>query len=76
MADVTVEFRDGSSERLFVEDSIGTPQTPIPVAQHDAKFFELTSGVLGADRAAQLREALLALDPRMRAAELAGLCTA
>ncbi len=76
VADVTVEFRDGSSERTFVEDSIGTPQTPIPAAEHDAKFFELTSGVLGDGRAAQLRAALLALDPRMRAAELAALCAA
>jgi len=76
VADVTVQFGDGSSEHSFVEESIGTPENPIPAAQHDAKFLELTSGVLGTNGAARLREALLALDPRMRAAELAALCAA
>ncbi|RZL91571.1 MAG: MmgE/PrpD family protein [Variovorax sp.] len=76
VADLTVEFRDGSSEQMFVEDSIGTLDNPIPAAEHDAKFFELTSGVLGTVQAERLREALFALDPQMRAAELAALCRA
>ena len=47
VADVTVTFRDGTTERRFIEDSRGTPENPMPAAVHDRKFLDLTSMVLG-----------------------------
>src|SRR5690606_18289353 len=38
VADVTVSFRDGSSEHVFLEDPIGTDKNPMPEAEQDAKF--------------------------------------
>ncbi|HSW18979.1 MAG TPA: MmgE/PrpD family protein [Ramlibacter sp.] len=74
VADVTVTFRDGSSERVFVEDPIGTDINPMPQDEQDAKFMELTTDVLGAERARKLLAALRAMDPRMKASELMALC--
>lgn len=74
VADVTVTFRNGASEHVFVEDPIGTDKNPMPEQEQDAKFMELTVDVLGADRAGKLLAALRAMDPRMKAAELMSLC--
>jgi len=76
VADVTVTFRDGSSQHAFVEDPIGTDRNPMPEAEQDAKFLELTADVLGAARAQLLLAALRRMDPKMRAAELMALCAA
>lgn len=74
VADVTVTFRDGSSQQVFVEDPIGTDVNPMPEAEQDAKFMELTADVLGAERAQALLAALRKMDPRMKAAELTAMC--
>lgn len=74
VADVTVGFRDGTSEHTFVAGSFGTPDNPMPEADHDAKFLELTCDVIGTDRARTLLGALKRLDPGMRAAELMAIC--
>ncbi|WP_198972426.1 MmgE/PrpD family protein [Xylophilus sp. ASV27] len=76
VADVTITFKDGSTAHAFVEDPIGTDQNPMPEDEQDAKFMELTADVLGTGRARALLAALRAMDPRMRAAELMGLCAA
>lgn len=74
VADVTVTFRDGASEHVFVEDPIGTQSNPMPEAEQDAKFMELTTHVLGVERARILLDHLRAMDPRMKAADLMALC--
>jgi 2-methylcitrate dehydratase PrpD len=75
VADVTVTFRDGSSQHVFVEDPIGTDKNPMPEPEQDAKFMELTTDVLGAARAQALLAALRKLDPRMKASDLTAMCT-
>ena len=75
VADVTVGFRDGSTQRVFVEDPIGTDRNPMPEAGQDAKFMELTSEVLGTGRAQALRDTLRQMDRRMNASELTAMCT-
>lgn len=76
VADVTVTFRDGSSQHVFVEDPIGTDKNPMPEHEQDAKFMELTTDVLGGERASTLLAMLRAMDPKTKAAELTALCTA
>ena len=75
VADVTVNFKNGTLERVFVEDSLGTIQNPIPELDHDAKFMELTSGVLGSERATALLAALRTLRGSMPVAELTEMLT-
>jgi 2-methylcitrate dehydratase PrpD len=76
VADVTVGFRDGSSEHVFVEDPIGTLANPMSQAEQDAKFMELTTDVLGGERARTLLAALRKMDRNTRAAELMAMCAA
>ncbi|MGY2485571.1 MmgE/PrpD family protein [Cupriavidus sp. CP313] len=73
VADVTVTFRNGTSEHVFVEDPIGSLANPMSEAEQDAKFMELTSGVLGKGRAQTLLATLRKLDPHTRAADLMAL---
>ncbi|MFT4195641.1 MAG: MmgE/PrpD family protein [Ottowia sp.] len=75
VADVTVTFKDGSAEHVFVADPIGTDTNPMPEHEQDTKFMELTADALGRERAGRLLAALRALDPRMQAADLMALCT-
>lgn len=70
VADVTVTFKDGTSEHVFVANPIGTDTNPMPEAEQDAKFMELTTDALGAARAQQLLAALHRMDPGMQAADL------
>lgn len=54
VADVTLGFKDGSSEHVFVEDSTGTMENPMSQERLDAKFHELADDVLGPANAAAL----------------------
>lgn len=74
VADLSVGWRDGRTERVFVEDPIGTDANPMPEAEQDTKFFELTTDVLGPQRARTLLAALRAMDPRTGATDLMTLC--
>lgn len=56
VADIAVTFTDGTTETLFVEDSSGTAENPIPQPELDAKARDLTMGRLGPEQT----EALLA----------------
>lgn len=76
VADVTVSFKDGSTEHVFVEDPIGSLANPMSEAVQDAKFLELTAEVLGSERAKVLLGALRELDPRMKVGDLTALFTA
>lgn len=74
VADVTVGFRDGSSEHVFVEDPIGTDKNPMPEHEQDAKFMELTADTLGTARAQDLLATLRKLNPKMHVADLTAMC--
>lgn len=76
VADLSVEFRDGQVERVMVEDPLGTPGCPLPDNQQDAKFMELTTGVLGERRAGELLRTLREFDTRLRVEDLMAMCTA
>lgn len=54
VADLTLTLSDGTQEHLFVEQPIGSLENPMSEAQQDAKFMELTTEVLGEQRAQAL----------------------
>ncbi|WP_345540633.1 MmgE/PrpD family protein [Variovorax defluvii] len=73
VADVTVRYRDGSSETLFVEHALGMPGRPFTSEQHQAKLEELSFGPLGEARARRLFALIDELDPALPVHELAAL---
>lgn len=76
VADVTITFRDGNTQRVFVGDPIGTDSNPMPDGEQDAKFMELTRDILGVERGQALLATLRRLDPRLPVTELTALCAA
>lgn len=76
VADLEIEFNDGKVQKVFVEDPIGTANNPMPKADQDGKFRELTIRVLGEAQSADLQAALYALDPKRTAREIAALSAA
>lgn len=54
VASLVARYRDGTSERVFVENSTGTSLNPISDADLDAKFRELTVGALGERQSGEL----------------------
>ncbi|MGE3771347.1 MAG: MmgE/PrpD family protein [Gammaproteobacteria bacterium] len=76
VADLTLEFHDGRTQDVFVDDPIGTAENPLPEAAQDAKFMELTVDVLGQARAATLLAALRTLDPKSTPGELTAMASA
>ncbi|MDA3644219.1 MmgE/PrpD family protein [Saccharopolyspora indica] len=67
VADITVTYRDGRSEHLFVDNPLGTAENPVSQADLDAKFRDLTVSVLGADRSEELLRAITDGDPALPA---------
>ncbi|MDR5752395.1 MULTISPECIES: MmgE/PrpD family protein [unclassified Caballeronia] len=76
VADVTITFKDGTSEHVFVEDPLGTVKNPMSDGEQDEKFLELTSDVLGAFRAQTLLATLHSMDPKLQTVELTSMCAA
>lgn len=74
VADVTLTFRDGSTEHVFVADPIGTDTNPMSEHEQDTKFMELTTDMLGQTRAQALLATLRKMDPAMKASDLMALC--
>ncbi len=73
VADLDVTFVDGTTQHIFVEDPIGTANNPMPRADQDQKFRELTHPVIGAAQANELMAVLDRLDPDLPAGSLARL---
>ncbi|MDR7166939.1 2-methylcitrate dehydratase PrpD [Nocardia kruczakiae] len=73
IADITVGYADGSSDKIFVDSPLGTAENPMSQADLDAKFRDLTVADLGAGRSAQLLRAITAGDLDQPAAEFAAL---
>ncbi len=76
VADVTATFKDGSSQYVFVEDSVGTVENPMSQALLDEKFSEIASAVLDKDRTATFLRAIKSLDSGASAASLTALSVA
>jgi 2-methylcitrate dehydratase PrpD len=74
VAKLTVHFRNGSNQQVFAEDSVGTPENPLPQERLDAKFLDLTVPVMGQSKAQALLAAVRKLEGHRQAADLAALC--
>lgn len=73
VGDITVHFKDGSHQDLFILDSLGTTENPVSQADLDAKFDDLTRSTLGAAQSARLLAAIKAGDPKLPVADLVTL---
>lgn len=73
VADVTVRYRDGTSQDLFVEHALGMPGRPFTPEQHRHKLDELSVGVIGAESAGRLFALIDELDPARPLRELTAL---
>lgn len=74
VTEATVTFLDGEASTHFVENSLGTPDNPMTEDAHDAKFIELTSSLLGEDRAKALLAVLHELPPALALVDLTAMC--
>jgi 2-methylcitrate dehydratase PrpD len=54
VADVTVHFRDGTTEHRYEERAKGSPLKPYKQGEHEAKLIELTESVIGRAQADRL----------------------
>lgn len=63
VAELTVNYRDGSSEHIFLDRAKGMPSNPFTPAEHRAKLDELTHEVIGEQNAGRLFERIDRLDP-------------
>ncbi|MEY4139740.1 MAG: hypothetical protein RLZZ371_1922 [Pseudomonadota bacterium] len=73
VADLTVYYRDGSSEHIFLDRAKGMPSNPFTPQEHRAKLDELTQEVIGAQRAMQLFDMVDAMELARPVSELAAL---
>ena len=62
VSEVAVFFQDGTSQRMFIEDSKGTPLNPLSEEEFREKFFDLANEPLGQQGAESLFSAIDALD--------------
>lgn len=73
VADVTVRFRDGGEEQIFLDRAKGMPSHPFTPDEHLGKLNELTREVIGAAQAARLFTWVDRFDPAAPVSELAAL---
>lgn len=76
VAQTTAHFKDGTSETLFIEDSLGTPARPLGEKEFRAKFDELTHEVLGTETSEALFKVLNDLDLSAPVSRIAALIRA
>lgn len=63
VADVTVHYRDGTSEHIFEEQSKGSPMKPFTPDEHMKKLDDLTEIAIGKAQADRLWALVDAMDP-------------
>ena len=71
---VTLRLKDGRELTRTTEHNKGTPGNPMSDDELSAKFSELASAVLGADRSRQILEQLWRFDELSDVADLVRLC--
>ncbi|MER6667235.1 MmgE/PrpD family protein [Amycolatopsis japonica] len=76
VGDITVTYRDGTPEHVFVDNPAGTAENPMSQEDLDAKFRDVTVSALGRERSDALLRAIHTLDPDQPAAEFAALLKA
>jgi 2-methylcitrate dehydratase PrpD len=76
VGELRVAFRNGSSQRLFIEDPIGTAENPISQEDLDAKFRDLTVKSIGATRSEQLLETINSFGLQTRSSDFTALLAA
>lgn len=73
VADVTVSFKDGTSEHIFLDRAKGMPSNPFTPEEHRSKLNELAYVVVGKPQADRLFDTVERLDPAGSARDLAAL---
>jgi 2-methylcitrate dehydratase PrpD len=73
IADVAIDYADGTHREIFVDNPTGTAENPMPQDELDAKFRDLTSATLGATGSAALLDAIHHGDPNQLAADFVAL---
>lgn len=73
VGDITIGYRDGSSEKIFVDSPLGTAENPMSQEDLDAKFRDVTIADLGAERSAELLRTITEGDLDQPATEFAAL---
>lgn len=73
VASLVARYSDGTSERVFVENSTGTSLNPISDEELDAKFRELTVGALGEKQSGELLQRIKRLSGPQKVSSLATL---
>lgn len=73
VAEVMVNYADGTTERIFQERSTGSPTIPFTKEQHQAKLNELTEEMIGSGQAEELFDLVDRLEPDMPVGRLTAL---
>jgi 2-methylcitrate dehydratase PrpD len=76
VADITVSYRDGTAEHVFVGNPAGTAENPMSQADLDAKFHDVTASAMSQERREALLRAITTGDLDMPAPEFAALLRA
>lgn len=73
VADVTLHYRDGSTQHIFRDRAKGMPGDPFTPEEHLAKLDELTHPVIGREQARRLFALVDTLDPATPVSHLTAL---
>lgn len=73
VADVTVNYKDGTSETIFQEQSKGSPMKPFTPDEHMKKLDDLTETVVGKAQADRLWALVDEMRPDRQASDLTAL---
>ena len=73
VADVTVHYKNGTSQRIFEEQSKGSPMKPFTPAEHMMKLDDLTETVIGKSQADRLWTLIDEMRPSLPVSDVTAL---
>lgn len=73
VADVTVRYKDGTSQHIFEEQSKGSPKKPFTAEEHLVKLSDLSNAVIGKAQAERLWAMVDEMDPNRPASDVTAL---
>ncbi|MFF2319270.1 MmgE/PrpD family protein [Arthrobacter sp. NPDC058097] len=73
IADITIDYTDGTSRSVFIDNPSGTAENPMSQEELDTKFHDLTGTALGADGSAALLNAIQNVDPEQPVGQFVAL---